>query len=43
MPEKREKDLKASGDLIYRWQYKVRWAATELRKSGKWSAQTYHP
>ena len=28
-------DLQASGDLFYTWQYDMRWAATELRKSGK--------
>lgn len=30
-----EKDLRSSGDLFYTWQYDVRWAATELRKTGK--------
>lgn len=30
-----EEDLRASGDLFYRWQYDMRWAATELRKSGE--------
>jgi hypothetical protein len=30
-----EEDLRTSGDLFYRWQYEMRWAATELRKSGK--------
>jgi hypothetical protein len=33
--DKHEEDLRASGDLFYTWQYDVRWAATELRKSGK--------
>jgi hypothetical protein len=28
-------ELKASGDLFYRWQYEMRWAATVLRKEGK--------
>lgn len=28
-----EIDLKKSGDLFYTWQYDIRWAATELRKS----------
>ncbi len=27
-----ESELKASGDLFYRWQYDMRWAALELRK-----------
>lgn len=30
-----EADLRAAGDLFYTWQYDVRWAATELRKSGQ--------
>jgi hypothetical protein len=30
-----ERDLRASGDLFYTWQYDVRWAATKLRHSGK--------
>lgn len=29
-----ENDLRASGNLFYTWQYDIRWAATELRKSG---------
>jgi hypothetical protein len=29
-----ENDLRDSGDLFYTWQYDVRWAATELRKTG---------
>lgn len=32
--EKYELELKASGNLFYTWQYDVRWAATELRKTG---------
>jgi len=28
-----ENALKKSGDLFYTWQYDLRWAATELRKS----------
>lgn len=27
-----EEELKRSGDLLYTWQYDIRWAATELRK-----------
>lgn len=30
-----ENDLKNSGDLFYTWQYDIRWAATDLRKSGR--------
>ena len=29
-----EDELKASGDILYTWQYDIRWAATDLRKSG---------
>ena len=29
-----EEELKHSGDLLYTWQYDIRWAATELRKTG---------
>ena len=29
-----EAELQKSGDLLYTWQYDIRWAATELRKSG---------
>lgn len=28
-----EEELKESGDLFYTWQYDIRWAATELRRS----------
>jgi hypothetical protein len=28
------RDLEASGDLFYTWQYDVRWAAYELRREG---------
>jgi hypothetical protein len=27
-----EDELRASGDMFYRWQYVMRWAATRLRK-----------
>lgn len=27
-------EIEKSGDLFYRWQYEVRWAATELRRRG---------
>lgn len=29
-----EKELKASGDFLYTWQYDVRWAAQALRNEG---------
>ena len=29
-----ENELKASGKLLYTWQYEVRWAAQQLRNSG---------
>jgi hypothetical protein len=29
-----EDDLKASGNLLYTWQYDVRWAAQKLRNAG---------
>lgn len=29
-----ESDLKKSGNLLYTWQYDVRWAAQSLRDSG---------
>ncbi|MDE3021824.1 MAG: hypothetical protein KGI54_08190 [Pseudomonadota bacterium] len=30
-----EPELKASGSLLYTWQYDIRWAAQSLRISGK--------
>ncbi len=32
--ENHELELRASGDLLYTWQYDVRWAAQKLRNSG---------
>jgi hypothetical protein len=29
-----EQDLRSSGDLLYTWQYDLRWAATKLRNRG---------
>ena len=40
---KYEDELKASGDLFYTWQYDVRWAATELRKTGKMKPANISP
>lgn len=33
--ENHEKELRASGDLFYTWQYDLRWAATKLRHAGQ--------
>ena len=30
-----EKELRDSGDMLYTWQYDVRWAAQYLRNEGK--------
>ena len=30
-----ETDLKTSGDLLYTWQYDMRWAGNSLRAEGK--------
>ncbi len=30
-----EQQLRDSGDIFYRWQYDIRWAATALRKEGR--------
>jgi len=32
-----EKELKASGDIFYTWQYAMRWAGQELQKERKLS------
>ena len=32
--ENHSEDLEKEGDLFYRWQYAMRWAATTLRKDG---------
>jgi hypothetical protein len=32
--ENHQSDLEEKGDLFYRWQYEMRWAATSLRKEG---------
>jgi hypothetical protein len=41
--EKYEEDLRQAGDLFYSWQYDIRWAATELRKSGRMKAAEVSP
>ena len=41
--EKHAPELKVSGDLFYSWQYDIRWAATELRKTGRMKAADLSP
>lgn len=41
--EKYKTDLQNSGNLFYTWQYDIRWAATELRKSGRMKAAEISP
>jgi hypothetical protein len=41
--EKYKSDLEKSGDLFYCWQYDIRWAATELRKTGRMKAAEVSP
>lgn len=35
--------LKESGDLFYSWQYDIRWAATELRKTRRMKSAESSP
>jgi len=35
--ERHEKELRASSDLFYTWQYAMRWAGQELQNEGKLS------
>ena len=32
--ERHGDDIKASGDMFYKWQYEIRWAGDILRKEG---------
>ena len=32
---KHEEEIRQSGDMLFKWQYDMRWGATELRKQGK--------
>jgi hypothetical protein len=41
--EHHESDLRASGEGFFTWQYDIRWAATELRSSGKLGAASASP
>lgn len=34
-----EADLRASGDLFYRWQYEMRWAGQKLQHEGRLKKQ----
>lgn len=36
--EAHERDLRSSGDLFYTWQYDMRWAAQELRRTGMFAS-----
>jgi hypothetical protein len=36
-------DLEASGELFYRWQYDLRWAANRLRTEGRLKAADLSP
>ncbi|MGI6362247.1 MAG: hypothetical protein ACOX21_00380 [Bacillota bacterium] len=36
-------ELERSGDLFYTWQYDIRWAATELRKTKKMRSSELSP
>jgi hypothetical protein len=41
--EEHERDLRASGDLFYTWQYDMRWAATRLRQTSTVRASVDSP
>lgn len=41
--EQHASELQAAGDLFYSWQYDIRWAATELRKTGRMKAADMSP
>jgi hypothetical protein len=32
--DRREPDIRAAGDLLYEWQYELRWAGDILRRDG---------
>jgi hypothetical protein len=38
-----ETELRSSGDLLYTWQYDVRWAAHRLRRQGRLRAADDSP
>ena len=35
---KHESELRASGPLFYTWQYDMRWAAQDLRRTGRFAS-----
>jgi hypothetical protein len=41
--EKHENDLRRSGEWFYKWQYEIRWAATELRREKLLKPAEYSP
>ena len=41
--EHHEQELRDSGDLFYTWQYDIRWAAYQLRKSKKMKPEVLSP
>ena len=41
--ENHEQELRQSGELFYTWQYDIRWAAYQLRKSNKMKQQALSP
>jgi hypothetical protein len=41
--KRHKEDLKGSGNLLYTWQYDVRWAALVLRKQGKMKSSKASP
>lgn len=41
--ESHEYELRASNELFYTWQYDIRWAAHELRKSGEMKSAKISP
>lgn len=41
--ENYENDLRKSDVLFFTWQYRIRWAATQLRKSGEMKSAMLSP
>ncbi|MYC67238.1 MAG: hypothetical protein F4X12_12985 [Acidobacteriia bacterium] len=41
--EEHEDEIRASGDLLYTWQYELRWAVYSLRKDGRVAPATAGP
>jgi hypothetical protein len=38
-----EPELRSSGDLFYKWQYDMRWAANQLRRTDKMKSADISP